>query len=272
MAILGIFKKGGKAAPRARPKPRPKPRPVRARPRPVKKVITKRAAPKPSKPVKPVVKAPPAPKLPPITKMPDEKAYELVRAAKIPLPLFAFVRRDKDLPAVLKKIKFPVVMKVSGPAIVHKTEVGGIIKDINSEAAAIDAFKKLMTIKGAEKVLIQKQLSGLELIVGAKSDPQFGYIVSVGLGGVYVEILKDVTFRVAPISTADAGAMVRELKGYEIIAGARGAAPINFAALYDVLVKVSKLVGAARLKELDINPLFCTPEGCWAADIRAVKQ
>ncbi|MEM7824259.1 MAG: acetate--CoA ligase family protein, partial [Candidatus Aenigmatarchaeota archaeon] len=234
----------------------------------VKKVVAKTPAPKPAK----AVKAAPTPKLPPIVKMPDEKAYELFKAAKIPIVPYAFVKREKDLPAVLKKIKFPVVMKVSGPGIIHKTDVGGIIKNINSEAAAADAFKKLMAIKGAEKVIVQKQVEGLELIVGAKSDPQFGYIVSVGLGGIYVEVLKDVTFRVAPITTADASAMVRELKGFEILAGARGTAPINFAALYDVLTKVSRLIGTAKLKELDINPLFCTPDGCWAADIRAIKQ
>lgn len=270
MAILGMFKKGSKPA---------KHKPQHHAAKHVKHVKHK-AVHKPKKVhvkkpvvkhVKHVVKAP-VPKLPPVVKMGDEKAYDLFKSAKIPIVPYAFVKKDKDVPVVLKKIKFPVVMKVSGQTIIHKTEVGGIIKNINSDAAAIDAFNKLMAIKGTEKVLVQKQLSGLELIVGAKSDPQFGYIVSVGLGGIYVEVLKDVTFRVAPITTTDAAAMVNELKGYEILAGARGAAPINLAALYDVLSKVSRLVGTAKLKELDINPLFCTSEGCWAADIRAVKQ
>jgi succinyl-CoA synthetase beta subunit len=266
MAILGMFgKKSGSKQKPHKTKPHPKPKPVKKAP--PKKVVVKSHAAKPVH--KPAPKAPPTPV---IIKMPDEKAYELFKSARVPMAPYGFVKRDNDLPAVLKKIKFPIVMKVSGQNIIHKTEVGGIIKNINSDASAMDAFKKLMAIKGAEKVLVQKQLQGLELIVGAKSDPQFGYIVSVGIGGIYVEVLKDVTFRVAPISTSDAAAMVRELKGYEILAGARGAAPINFAALYDALTKVSRLVGTAKLKELDINPLFCTPEGCWAADIRAVKQ
>lgn len=263
MAILGIFKR---AKPAARPKVRPKPA---RRPK-----VIKRPPVKPPKPVKRApVKKPPVrlPAKPPPVKMPDARAYELLRGAGIPVAPYAFVRRERDLPAVLRKIKFPVVLKVSGPTIVHKTEVGGIIKDINSEAAAAEAFKRLMAIKGAEAVLVQKQLSGTELIVGAKADPQFGYIVSVGIGGIYVEVLRDIAFRIAPIAHTDAAAMVRELKGYEILAGVRGMPAIKFEALYDVLVRVSRLIGTAKLKELDINPLFCTSEGCWAADVRAVK-
>ncbi len=266
MAILGMF--GKKPAPRPKShKPEKKhPKPVkRPAPKPVRKVVVKRPQPKP------VAKAPQMPKLPPVIKVADSKAYEMLKDTKVPMAPFVFVKRDKDLADAIKKIKFPIVMKVGGPMI-HKTELGGVVKDINSDAAAMDAFNKLMSIKGAEAVIVQKQLSGLELIVGGKSDPQFGYIVSVGIGGIYVEILKDVTFRVAPITAADAAAMVRELKGYEILAGARGAAPIKFEALYDVLIKVSKLIGTAKLKELDINPLFCTPDGCWAADVRAIKQ
>lgn len=280
MAILGIFRKKKRARARTRPA-KSKPKHVRkaksVRPKPKHKILRRAAKPvkrahgKVVRKIARPVRAPPAPKLPPVVKMPDEKAYDMLKAARIPLAPYAFVKRDKDLPVILKKIKFPAVMKVSGPAIMHKTELGGIVKNIGSESAAADAFKRLMMIKGAEKVVVQKQMSGIELIVGAKSDPQFGYIVSVGIGGIYVEVLRDVAFRVAPISTTDAAAMVRELKGYEILAGMRGAAPINFAALYDVLTKVSRLVGTAKLKELDINPLFCTPEGCAAADVRAIK-
>ena len=268
MAILEMFKKGGKPVVKTKSKPQVVKHVQQKKVihNPVKKVATKHHV---TAPVKHIESAP---KLPQVVKIPDEKAYEIFKDAKFPIVPFAFVKRDKDIADVLKKIKPPIVMKVSGQSIIHKTEVGGIIKNINSEIAAIDAFNKLMAIKGAEKVMIQKQVSGMELIVGAKSDPQFGYIVSVGLGGIFVEVLKDVTFRVAPITTTEAASMIRELKGYEILAGARGAAPINFEALYDVLTKVSRLVGTAKLKELDINPLFCTAEGCWAADIRAIKQ
>jgi acyl-CoA synthetase (NDP forming) len=242
--VLRFFRK----KPKRRPRPRPKPK--------IRKRIRRPA-------VKPAVK-------PAIAKMPDERALELVKRARIPIPTYVFCKRERDLPAALRKVKLPAVLKVSSPRIVHKTEVGGVIK-VNTEAEAASAFRKLMAIKDAQKVLVQRAMKGLELIVGAKADPQFGYIVTVGIGGIYVEILRDVTFRIAPITAADAEAMVRELKGYDILAGIRGARPINFAALHDVLVKVGRLAIAKRLKEMDINPLFCTPEGCWAADVRIVK-
>jgi acyl-CoA synthetase (NDP forming) len=91
------------------------------------------------------------------------------------------------------------------------------------------------------------------------------------LGGIYVELLKDVTFRIAPVGMDDAMAMIRELKGYEILAGARGQPAVNIQALADVLVKVSRFAVSEKVKEMDINPLFATAEGCWAADVRIVK-
>jgi acyl-CoA synthetase (NDP forming) len=263
MALLGLLR-DRKSKPKPKHKPAPKPKPKH---KPANKVVSKKPVAKHvSKPV--ILKAPPAPI---IEKMADEKAYEIIKDARIPVAPYAFVKKENDLPPVLKKLKFPVVMKVSGQKIIHKTEVGGIIKNIINDTDALVAFKKLMAIKGAEKVLIQKQLDGIELIVGAKSDPQFGAVVSVGIGGIYVEILRDVTFRVMPISAADAEAMVRELKGFDILAGARGAKPIALAKLTEVIVNLGKLVAAQKYKELDINPLFCTSEGCWAADVRIIK-
>ena len=234
----------------------------------------KKAALKPVKKAKPrpVAKAP-APKkaiLPVLERMPEEKAYELIKAAKIPVVPYLFAKSEKDLPEAFKKMGFPLVLKASGRSIVHRTELGAV-KFASNGGAAIAAFHELMKIKGCEKVLVQKKLEGLELIVGAKSDPQFGHVVSIGLGGTYVEILRDVTFRVAPITLNDAMAMVKELKGYEILAGARGAQPIDFNALFDVLVKLGNLAVRGKLKEMDINPLFCSAQGCWAADVRIVK-
>jgi acyl-CoA synthetase (NDP forming) len=268
--VLGLFKK--KAAPKTAPKTKPThaPKPV------VKKVIQmphhKPAAKAKPKPVKPVAKVVPAkrPVLPTIEKVPDEKAYEMLKAAKIPVVPYIIVKSEKDLPEAFKKIGFPLVLKASGKNIIHKTELGGV-KFATNGGAAIAAFHELMKIKGCEKVLAQKKLGGLEIIVGAKADPQFGAVVSIGIGGTYVEILKDVTFRVAPITVSDAMAMIKELKGYEILAGARGQPAINLNTLSEVLVKVGNLAIREKIKEMDINPLFCTTEGCWAADVRIVK-
>lgn len=235
----------------------------------VKRKVTKKRVKEIKKKI--LVKKIKKPKVLPILKMADEKALDIAKKHRIPLVPYAFCKKEKDLAVVLKKIGFPTVMKVSSKSIIHKTDVSGVKTNINNLKEAIAAFNQLMKIKGCEKVLVQKQLSGFELIVGAKSDPNFGHIVSIGLGGIYVEILKDIVFRVCPINTGDAKQMVKELKGYDILAGMRGTTAINFDLLYDVIVKISRLAVAKKIKELDINPLFCNEGGCFAADIRIVE-
>ncbi|MFQ6010258.1 MAG: acetate--CoA ligase family protein, partial [Candidatus Aenigmatarchaeota archaeon] len=222
-------RKKRKARPKRKVRPKKKVRkvkrkvrkPKKRKVRPKKKVKRKVRKPK-KKPKKKVVrKVVKKPKLPPIEKMPDKKAYELVRTARIPVVKTVFCKNEKQLTEGLKKIGLPAVLKVSGTTIIHKTEVGGVIKVKSAEEAA-DAFAKLMKIRNAEGVLIQKHASGIELIVGAKSDPHFGHVLSIGLGGIYVEVLKDVVFRVCPINAKAAEEMVGELKGYDILAGVRG--------------------------------------------------
>lgn len=205
---------------------------------------------------------------PALEKMADEKAYELLRRYGIPLIRHSFVKREQELSQALKKIGFPAVMKVSGKKIIHKTELGGVVT-INNEQEAKEALKKLLSIKNAEKVLVQKKLEGIEVIVGAKRDPQFGAVVAFGLGGIYTEIIKDVSFRICPITLEDAEQMIKSIKGYEILAGVRGKS-VNIEALKDVLVKVCRLASKERIKEMDINPLFCNEQGCWAVDVRIV--
>jgi len=284
MGILGLFGKKKVDPPRkttpahkranVKPKPqkaKPKQKPIHKKPskhapKPIKKVSAK-SVPKQQTPASKSISAP----MPIVNKMPDQQAFELVKKSSLPLAPFAFVKSEKELPQVLKKISFPCVMKISGKTIVHKTEFDGVKTNLQNELSAITAFKELQKIKGCEKVLVQKHLSGVELIIGGKSDPSFGYIVSVGLGGAYAEILKDVTFRVAPITVVDAEAMVKELKGFEILNGGRGQKPVNFSALYDLLAKVSRFVVSNKLKELDLNPVFCSAEGCAIASVRVVK-
>jgi succinyl-CoA synthetase beta subunit len=230
----------------------------------IKKVKKKGAA-------KKAVKKKPTPKLPPIQKIDDMKAYDMVKKARLPVIPFMFVKKEEDLKIALRKAGFPCVMKVSGKEIIHKTEVNGVKMNINSPEEAATAFEDLMKIKGADRVLVQKQESGLELILGAKSDPTFGHIVSLGIGGIYVEILKDVTFRIAPLTADDAEAMLKELKGYEILAGARGQKPINFKSLHDTIVRFSRFIINNKAKAIDINPLICNDRGCFITDIRMIK-
>jgi acetyl-CoA synthetase (ADP-forming) len=205
-----------------------------------------------------------------VEKVEDEKAYEIARKFKIPVIDTFFVKRQDELEKALKKAGYPCVMKVSGD-VIHKTEVGGVITNITDHSRALEAFNRLMKIRGTNKIIVQRQLHGTELIIGSKKDSQFGYVIVAGLGGIFVEMLKDVSFRVCPISIQDAEDMIKELKGYEILKGVRGEKPINFPSLYETLIKISRLALSEKIKELDINPLFCNEHGCFAADIRIVK-
>ncbi|MFZ3077351.1 MAG: acetate--CoA ligase family protein [Candidatus Aenigmatarchaeota archaeon] len=209
-------------------------------------------------------------KIPAVQKIADEKAYELLKSHGIQTAQYSFVKTAKELPAALKKTGFPAIMKVSGKSIIHKTELGGIMT-ANSEQGAEEALKKLLSIKGCEKVLVQKKLEGIEVIVGAKRDPQFGAVVVFGLGGIYTEIIKDVVFRICPITLEDAEHMIKSIKGCEILAGARGKS-VNIEALKDVLVRMCRLASREGIREMDINPLFCNERGCWAADVRIVGK
>jgi acetyltransferase len=210
-------------------------------------------------------------KAPEILKMDEAKAYDKVRTARIPVVPYMFIKKETDVKAAMKKTGIPCVMKVAGKSIIHKTEKNGIFMNIDSEERGIEAFNKLMKIKEADSVIVQKQLEGLELIIGAKKSGEFGYVVSVGLGGIYVEVLKDITFRIAPLTTYDAETMVKELKGYNILKGVRDQKGINLNKLHEVLVKTSKFVINNKIKEMDINPLICNEEGCLAVDIRIIE-
>ena len=168
-------------------------------------------------------------------------------------------------------IGYPVVMKIDSPDILHKTEAGGLKLRLGDAEAVRGAFAEIMAncqAYNAEArlngVLVQEMvLGGTEVIVGLNNDPQFGPTVMFGLGGIFVEILKDVSLRVAPLDREDALSMIKEIKSYKILAGARGRAKLDVDAIADVLVRVSKLALDLEddLAELDINPLLVLPEG-----------
>ena len=208
---------------------------------------------------------------PVVQRMDEEKAFNLLAKYKIPLAPHAFAKNEKELVMAIKKIGLPCHMKASGPTVIHRTEIGGVQIAHNTEEA-LSNFKRLMKLHGTEKILIQKSMAGEEMIIGLKSDPTFGAVVSAGLGGIYVEVLKDVTFRICPITVSDAESMINELKGVEILKGARTGRAVNLNAIYDVLVKLSKIGNKENISELDINPLFCDEKGCHAVDARIINK
>ena len=173
----------------------------------------------------------------------------------------------KEIADFAKTVEYPVVAKCVGP--VHKSDVGGVVLNVRSEKHLKIEFELLMEIPGTTGVMIQPMLSGTELFVGAKYEERFGHIVLCGLGGIFVEVLKDVASGLAPLSKNEALSMIRSLRGYKIIQGTRGQAGIDEEQYAEIIVRLSTLLRfAPEIKEMDINPLLATSKGIIAVDAR----
>ncbi|EHR51958.1 acyl-CoA synthetase (NDP forming) [Saccharomonospora marina XMU15] len=199
----------------------------------------------------------------------------------IPTPREGLATTADEAAALAEEIGTAVVCKIVSPDILHKTEAGGVIVGVEGPAAAREAFDKIVanakaydasaTITGVQ---VQQLVGGgHEVIVGATTDPTFGKIVAFGLGGVLVEVLKDVTFRLAPLDAEQARSMVTGIKAAEVLRGARGAEPADIDALADVIQRVSALVtDFPEIREFDLNPVFAAADGACAADIRILVE
>jgi acetyltransferase len=182
--------------------------------------------------------------------------------------------------SMARQIGYPVVLKIASPDILHKTDVGGVKVGLQNAEDVRDAFE-LMTYRAQRYLpearlwgcLVQRMVppGGLEVLIGMKRDPQFGPLVTFGLGGIYVETLKDVTFRIAPFSPQEASDMLDEIRARALLDGVRGQPPVDKAALVDALLRVGQLAqDFPAIAELDINPLVVYPEGAIAVDMRLV--
>jgi len=203
----------------------------------------------------------------------------LCDAYGIPLPQEALAGSAEEAARLAAEIGFPVVMKIVSPDILHKTDAGGVVVGVKNATEAAQAYDSIIRNALAYKrdakisgVQIQQMLtSGQEVIVGALTDPSFGKVVAFGLGGVLVEVLKDVTFRLAPASEADALSMIDGIAAAEILRGVRGAPPADRTAIARIIVAVSNLAADfPEIQELDLNPVFAGPDGAIAADVRII--
>src|SRR5947208_4811228 len=197
----------------------------------------------------------------------------------IPVPKEGVAKSASEAARIATDMGFPVVMKIVSPDILHKTEAGGVMVGVKTSA---DAEKNYATILSnarkyksdakIEGVQVQQMLAGgTEVIVGSITDASFGKLVAFGLGGVLVEVLKDITFRLAPATKQDALSMLDGIQAHEILKGVRGGEPVNRTAIADVIVKVSQLVtDFPEIVELDLNPVFATAKDAIAADVRIV--
>jgi acetyltransferase len=184
-----------------------------------------------------------------------EQIQFLLDAAGIPRVAELIASDESSLDKCAHQAGFPLVMKVVGP--VHKSDVGGVVLGIDNDIDLMEHFDQLMRIEGATGVLLQPMLEGVEVFAGAIYEPGFGHIVLCGLGGIYVEVLQDMASGLAPLSGAEAGRMIRSLKGFKMLEGMRGQPGINLTAYEDILVRLSTLLNQnARIAELDLNPLM----------------
>lgn len=192
---------------------------------------------------------------------------ELLHAAGIPM-VQEFVSNNKEeLLATANRMGFPIVAKVVGP--VHKSDVGGVVLNIQGEEHLSIEFDRMMQIPEATSVMIQSMLKGTELFIGAKYEEKFGHVVLCGLGGIFVEVLKDISSGLAPLTYSEAYSMIHSLRAYKIIKGTRGQAGVNENIFAEIIVRLSTLLRfATEIKEMDINPLLGTPDSVVAVDAR----
>ncbi|OGP73960.1 MAG: hypothetical protein A2V86_07885 [Deltaproteobacteria bacterium RBG_16_49_23] len=202
------------------------------------------------------------------------EAIELLQACGIPVADYQMVHRKEDLGQAIEKIGFPAAMKVISPEISHKSDVGGVILHIDSLKKAEEAYDKVMSLNPGNRtgVFLQKMISGgKEVILGAKRDSSFGPVVLFGLGGIYVEVLKETSLRVAPINRSEAEEMISELKGASILKGVRGKRPSDIEAIIEMLLRLSQLmVDFPEIEGIDINPMMALEKGAIAVDARIV--
>lgn len=211
----------------------------------------------------------------------DSEARDILQAYGIRIPQSKLAATADEAVAIAQEIGFPVVMKIASPDILHKTDIGGVKVGLRSASDVRDAFDLLvyratrfMPEARIWGCLIQQMITGgREVIIGMNRDPQFGPLLMFGLGGIYVEVLKDVSFRIAPISHREAEEMIAEIRSYNLLKGVRGQKPADMEAMVDTLLRVSQLVtDFPEVVEMDINPLMVldSGQGAYAVDMRLV--
>lgn len=209
----------------------------------------------------------------------EYEAKKLLLKYGIPVTKESIANSPDEAFAIASQIGTPVAMKISSPDISHKSDVGGVVLNVSAHEARstyiniISHIKKVAPLARIEGILVQKMApQGHELIVGLKKDAQFGHALMFGLGGIFVEVYKDVSFRVVPIEKSEALDMISQIRGYPILKGIRGRKPANIEAIANVLVSVSEMSQKENIIELDINPLMVNETEAIAVDARAMIE
>ena len=211
----------------------------------------------------------------------ETEAKTICMEYQIPVTTFELAKNEEEAVEFAGQIGFPVVLKIVSPDIIHKSDAGGVMINLKNADEVRNAYERIL--KNAKKhcstakiigVLVQEMApQSTEVIVGAIKDPQFGQTLMFGLGGIFVEILKDVTFRIAPVTREDAREMVTKLKAYPLLTGYRNKPPADLDAIINVLLNTSKLVmDHPEIKELDLNPIMAYEKGAKTVDARIILE
>lgn len=206
--------------------------------------------------------------------VPEPEAKRLFQTAGLNVPKFSWAHTPEDAVESARWIGYPVVAKVVSPAVIHKSDVGGVIVGINSDERLKEAFNIFKTLDGFDGMLVEEMAGGLELIIGAKIDYQFGPVILLGIGGTGVEIYQDVTMRMTPITESDVSSMIESLRGHKLITGFRGNDAVNIKDLTNLIIEFSSLVIAIedRIQSIDLNPVLCSDKKCTIADARIILR
>ncbi len=206
----------------------------------------------------------------------EPEAKELCRAYGLPVGEWEVAREKEEALRIGERLGYPLAAKIVSPDVLHKSDVGGVALNLEEDSLG-ETFDRMRRIAEERKfkfegVLLERMAPpGVETIIGAKRDPQFGPVIMFGLGGIFVEVFKDVSFRVAPIERDDAEEMVCELKAYPLLKGIRGRKPSDIECIIEALLRVSRMVNELEeIKELDLNPVIVYEKGCRAVDARVI--
>ncbi len=209
------------------------------------------------------------------------ESKEVLKQAGIPVVETRLATTREEAARLSREIGFPVAMKIASPDVIHKSDSGGVRLNLNNMKEVKSAYDDI-THRVSQQyphailhgVSVQKMLpSGTEVIIGTSKDPQFGPVIMFGLGGIFVEVLKDISFRIIPVDQRDAQEMIGEIKGYLLLQGYRGKEPANIAALVEMILKISNLVEEnPQIKELELNPIFAYGDRAVAVDARILLE
>jgi len=204
----------------------------------------------------------------------EPQAKRFLSLAGLDVPRFFLAKGIDEAIRFAKEISYPIVGKVVSPKVIHKSDKNGVEVGIDSEKRVRDAFHRFSKIEGFEGMLVEEMISGLELIIGAKNDYQFGPVILFGIGGVWVEIYRDIILRMAPLDQRDIDSMMRCIKARPLLEGYRGSNPVNFKELNKLLFTFSNLVMELEneIESIDLNPVFCSSNRCVVADARILLK